>query len=246
MSLTRDPLPPRRRRARLVAVAAAVSGVLTVGACSGDSAVEVADEMTAPELLENARDALVDAGTVRLGLTSADLPDGGGAVISGDGVGQLEPPAFEGSITARIAGIQADVPVIAVDGDLHVQLPYTSSYVNQSPDQLGVPDPATLFDPELGVVTLLTLTDDATYGEQTRVREEVLQQVSGTVPADAVARIFGTAESEGTFDAVYGILDDETPEVRTVTLTGEFYPPQTSTYTLNLSDYGLDVDIAAP
>lgn len=228
-----------------MALAAVAS--MTLAGCSGDDDPgEVTAEPSAAERLEQARTALVEAGTFRLDLASADLPSGGGAVIAGEGVGRLDPPAFEGTITARMAGLQADVPVIAVDGDLHVQLPYTPRYVRQSPEQLGVPDPARLFDPEQGVVNLLALTENAEYGETTRVRSEILQDFHGEVPGDAVVNLFGAGDRDSTFDATYGVLDDDTNEVRTVALTGEFYPPQVSTYTLTLSDYGLDVDITAP
>lgn len=222
----------------------AVGALLITGCNEGGGDVGVAERATATEILEQARDSLFEAGTVRLELSSEGLPDDGSVLLAGSGVGQLDAPAFEGEVTARMMGLQADVPVVAVDGDLHVQLPYTSRYVTRTPDELGVPDPATLFDPERGVVTLLTQTDNAEFGDQTRARDEVLQQVTGTVPEDAVTTIFRVGEGE--FEVTYGILDDETPELRTVTLTGEFYPPQVSSYTLNLSDYGLDVDISAP
>ncbi len=44
---------------------------------------------------------------------------------------------------------------------------------------------------------------------------------------------------------VYGLVE-ESWEARTVTLTGPFYPPAESTYTVTLDDYGVPVEITAP
>lgn len=244
--------PPRRAGGRGPAArgglaAAALLTALLAGCSSSDESTTdpPENEPTAQDRLDQARDVLAAAGSVALGLEGSNIPDTGGAVLSADGVGSMEPAAFEGTITARIGGFQADVPVIAVDGNLYVHLPYTPTYVQQSPEQLGVPDPARLFDPDQGVVTLLSITEGAEFGDQTRARDEVLQEIHGTLPGDAVVDLLGVGDRDAAFDVTYGLVEEDS-QVRSVALSGPFFPPDTSSYTLTLSDYGLDVDITAP
>jgi lipoprotein LprG len=172
----------------MVVVAVAVLGL---AACSGDDdepeptdgAAQTTAEPTPEDRLEQAREVLTDAGSVSLTMEGSDLPeDLDSYIIKAVGSGSMEPPAFEGTITAKVQGIQADVPTVAVDGDLYVQLPFTPGYITTSPEDLNVPDPAKLFDVEEGVVSLLTTTEDPEFGEQSREGREIVQQITGTLP----------------------------------------------------------------
>jgi lipoprotein LprG len=234
-------------RARLAVLA--LTGLALAG-CSGDEdepeAEETTQAPTAQDRLEEAQSVLVDAGSVSLVMEGTDLPEDQPAyVIGAAGSGTIEPPAFEGDITARLAGIQADVPTIAVDGELYVELPFTPSYVNTDPAELGVPDPARLFSADDGLPSLLSRTEGAEFGDQVRAGSDVLQQVTGTLPGDLVVDLLNTGDREADFDVVYGLVEDGW-EVRTVQITGPLYPPAESTYTLTLDDYGVPVEITAP
>lgn len=229
----------------------ALAAALALTACSDDEEPATDDaatttEPTAQDRLTQAQGVLTDAGSVSLLMEGTDLPEGQNAyIISADGAGTLEPPAFEGVIIAQLSGVQAEVPTIAVDDALYVELPFTSRYVETDPADLGVPDPAQLFDVETGLVGLLGQTEGAEFGEQTRAGSDVLRQVTGTLPGDAVADLLYVGDREADFDVVYGLVE-ESWEVRTVTVTGPFYPSVETTYTLTLDDYGDPVEITAP
>ncbi|MGC1208746.1 MAG: LppX_LprAFG lipoprotein [Ornithinimicrobium sp.] len=226
------------------------AALTTVAACSDEenpeTEVETTAAPTAQDRLDEAYDVLAEAGSVSLILEGSDLPEEESAyVIKADGSGTTTPPAFDGTITAKIAGVQADVPTVAVDDKLYVKLPFSPIFTSVSPESLNVPDPARLFDPEVGVVSLLSQTDGAEFGEQSRVGSDVVQQISGTLSGDLIVDLLNTGTEDGEFDVVYGLIEDDW-EVRTVTLTGEFYPPEISTYTLTMDDYGVPVTVTAP
>lgn len=252
----------RRRSGRTTAAAAtarALAGVavaaLVLAGCSddekpaptssGDDAV-VTTAPTAADRLEQARGVLTEAGSVHLKMTGSNLPENIDAyVINADGSGTMTPPAFTGVVTAKVKGIQADVPTVAVDGQLYVKLPFTPGYISTSPQDLGVPDPARLFAVDEGLVSLLTKTTGPAFGEQKRAGREVVQEVSGTLPGQTIVDLLYTGDKNATFDVVYGLVE-ESWQVRTVTITGPFYPPTESTYAITLDQYGVPVTVTAP
>ncbi|MDO5739708.1 MAG: LppX_LprAFG lipoprotein [Ornithinimicrobium sp.] len=242
---------PRRRAATPRAALAVVLGLtLALAGCSDEEADVVATSSapppTAADRLEQAEGVLVDAGTLHLSMTGTQLPeDTNSYIISAVGDGTMEPPAFTGTITAKIAGIQADIPTVALDGDLWVKLPYVPKHVKTDPATLGVPDPATLFDPESGLVGLLTQTQTPAFGERARAGSEIVQEITGTLPGKAVTDLLYVGDAASPFDVTYGLVE-ESWQVRTVTITGPFYPPATSTYTLVLDAYGAPVTVTQP
>lgn len=221
---------------------------LGLAACSGDDAPTTEEatttEATAADRLEQAHAALAEAGSVHLVLEGVDLPDSA-IILRAEGAGTMEPPAFDGTITAKVSGIQADVPTIAVDDQLYVKLPFAPGFVATSPEELNVPDPAALFDVDTGLAGLLTLTEGPQFGEQTRVGSDITQQVTGTVPGQAVVDLLKVGDAEQDFAVEYGLIE-ESWEVRTVQITGPFYPPDEATYTVTLDEYGEPVTITAP
>lgn len=242
--MTRRTAPHTRHLIALALVAA------TLTACSDGE--DEADATSAPpppsaaDRLSQAHDVLVEAGSLHLEMTGSDLPeDQSTYIISATGDGTMDPPAFDGTITAQMAGIQADVPTVAVDGELYVKLPYVPSHVRTAPEDLGVPDPATLFDPEEGLVGLLEQTEDPEFGERRREGAEVVQEVVGTLPGQVVRDLLSVGDAEADFDVSYGLVEEDW-EVRTVVITGPFYPPAASTYALTLSSYGAPVTVTAP
>lgn len=224
---------------------------LVLAGCTDDEGEDAATSSappppTAEDRLAQAHDVLVDAGSVSLALAGTDLPeDETSYIISAEGSGTMEPPAFDGTITAVVAGVQADIPTVALDGELWVKLPYVPAHVNTDPDDLGVPDPATLFDREAGLVGLLDETEDPEFGERARAGAEVVQEVVGTLPGETVTALLYAGDAESDFDVTYGLVE-ESWEVRTVEITGPFYPPATSTYTVTLDAYGEPVTVTKP
>ncbi|WP_134772252.1 LppX_LprAFG lipoprotein [Ornithinimicrobium flavum] len=239
------------RPTRPAGLVLALSAALALSGCSGGGDDDAATTSTPPpptaqDRLEQAHDVVVEAGSLQLTLTGTDLPESENSyIISATGGGTMEPPAFDGTITARLAGVQADVPTVALDGELWVKLPYVPAHVQTDPAQLGVPDPATLFDPETGLVSLLEDTVDPEFGPRARAGEEIVQEVVGTLPGEVVTALLHAGDDSADFDVTYGLVE-ETWEVRTVEITGPFYPPATSTYTVTLDSYGVPVTVTRP
>lgn len=229
-------------------VALGLGAALLLSACDGggEDDAPTTEAPTAADRLEQARGVLVEAGTVHLDLAGTDLPeDVSSYIISAVGDGTMDPPAFTGTITAKLAGIQADVPTVAVGGELWVKLPFAPAHVKTDPADLNVPDPATLFDPETGLVGLLPQTQDPQLGDRARAGAETVQEVTGTLPGTAVTDLLLTGDAESTFEVTYGLVE-ESWQVRTVVITGSFYPPATSTYTVTMDSYGAPVTVTKP
>lgn len=236
------------RPTRRALAALAVGAVLTLAACSGDAEEQAptTEAPTAADRLAQAHDVLVDAGSVHLELSGTDLPEEETSyIVSAVGDGTMDPPAFTGTITAKLAGVQAEVPTVALDGDLWVKLPYVPAHVKTDPADLGVPDPATLFDPADGLVGLLPQTQDPQFGQKTRAGADVVQGITGTLPGQAVTDLLHVGDASSPFEVTYGLVE-ESWQVRTVEITGPFYPPASSTYTVTLTAYGEPVTVTKP
>lgn len=233
-----------RNRAATVLVAASLtvlSAFLT--SCSDDS--ESGSDATPEEVLAEAKDSLDQTSGVELTLSTDDLPDGVTGVEKAEGVG-THAPAFDGTITVVLSGQSFEVPVVAVDDKVHVQLPLTPGWQDIDPAEYGAPDPSRLMSTDAGFTSLLPATTELEKGESVRGGEdnsEVLTEYSGTVGDDVVKNVIPTAS--GDFDATYTVTDDG--ELRSARLTGVFYPDSDPmTYTVTFEDYGTEKDIKAP
>ena len=226
---------------RLVVALACTSVLLT--ACSDDA--QVSDGRTPEEVMELTKTTLDETSGVTLTLASEDLPDGVTALVAAEGVG-THAPAFDGEITVVLGGAQLDVPVVAVDGTVWAEVPFTTGWSDVDPAEYGAPDPAQLMSTDGGFSSLLVATEGLEEGESVRGGEdnkEVLTEFSGTVSADQVSTVIPSAE--GDFDATYRINADG--ELREARLTGVFYPDtEPMTYILGFEDYGTEKDIVAP
>lgn len=226
----------------LPTLAAAVL-LLSLAGCSGDS--EGSDDAPPEDVLAAAKTTLDETAGVSITLSTDDLPKGVTGVEEAEGVG-THAPAFEGSITVNLLGQSVNVPVVAVDGVVYAELPFTSGYQDVDPADYGAPDPAQLMDPDAGLSTLLSETTGLETGESVRGgadNSEVLTEYSGTVAGDVVQNVIPTAS--GSFDAVYTITDDD--QLRQAQLTGVFYEDsEPMTYTVSFDDYGVEQDITAP
>ena len=243
-----DPvLTPSRARSRLAT--AALVGALTalsLTACGGDSDGDGGGSDAAPEdVFAAAKTNLDETSGVNLTLSTDNLPDGVTGVEKAEGVG-THAPAFEGSITVVLSGQAFEVPVVAVDDEVHVQLPLTTSWQPIDPAEYGAPDPAQLMSTEVGFSALLPATTDIEKGESVRGgadNKEVLTEYTGSVPGKVVKNVIPTAS--GDFDATYTITDDD--ELRSAELTGVFYEDSDPmTYVVTFEDYGTEKDITAP
>ena len=232
-----------RSSTRLTAALAAGFLALSLSACSGDDGG--GSDQDPEEALATAKQTLDETSGVALTLSTEDLPDGVTGVERADGVG-THAPAFEGKITVVLSGQAFEVPVVAVDGKVYVQLPLTTKWQDIDPAEYGAPDPAQLMSTEKGFSGLLVATDDLEKGDSVRGgagNKEVLTAYTATVSSAAVSHVIPTAS--GSFDATYTISD--TGELREARLTGVFYKKSPRmTYTVTFEDYGTQKDIKAP
>lgn len=231
------------RSSRLPTALAAAALLVSATACSGD---ESAASDTPPEdVLAAAKTTLDETSGVDLTLETDNLPDGVTGVEQAEGVA-THAPAFEGTITVNLLGQSVEVPVVAVDGKVYAELPFTSGFQDVDPGDYGAPDPAQLMNPDAGLSTLLSETTGVEQGDSVRGGDdnsEVLTEYSGTVSGDVMQNVIPTAS--GDFDVVYTITDDD--ELRTARLTGVFYEDsEPMSYTVTFEDYGTDKDITAP
>ena len=194
--------------------------------------------------LDAAKATLDDAASISIDLSTDALPDGTTGLLSATGVGTHD-PAFDGDVTVAVAGAEQDAEVVAVDGEVQAKLGFTPDYIPVDPASLGAPDPANFFSRETGVSNFLASTVDPVEGEQTRDGEEVLTQVTGSLPGDVVKDVVPTADASAEFDVTYDLSDDDV--LRSATITGPFYPGgEDVTYDLTAEASDEAVTITAP
>jgi lipoprotein LprG len=138
-----------------------------------------------------------------------------------------------------------DAEVVAVDGDVYAQLPFTPGYAPIDPAEYGAPDPAELLAADTGVSQWLTSTEDLTDEGESRDGEDVLTSVSGSLPGDVVAGLIPSADEEADFAVEFRLTDAD--ELRDATITGPFYPGGDDvTYDLSVEPSDEDVEISPP
>ncbi len=218
--------------------------LLALAGCSGSDGA-AADQPSPSEVMAQAKQTLDDTSGVRIELVTDDLPAGVTGLTRATGVG-VHPPAFDGDITISLSGNTFDVPVVAVDDAVYVQLPLTSGFQDVDPGAYGAPDPARLMSPDAGLSSLLTRTTGLEKGTSVRGgsdNSEILTEYTGSVAGTAVRNVIPTAKGE--FAAAYTVTDDG--ELREARLTGVFYPSSDEmTYTVGFDGYGVDKKIVAP
>jgi lipoprotein LprG len=143
-------------------------------------------------------------------------------------------------------GSTIDLDVVSVDGTVYAMLPFTSEFSVIDPATFGFGDPGELLDPETGISQLLAEADAAELGEERRVDGEVVREVTADLPGDLVEQILTSEDPSRPVKATLSIAT-ESGELRRVELTGPFFVAgEDATYTLELSDFGADVEITAP
>ena len=114
------------------------------------------------------------------------------------------------------------------------------------PAQFGFGDPGALLEPATGISQLLAKADSPKLGEERRVDGEVVREVTARLPGDLVEQILTSKDPSKPVDATFSIAT-KTGELRRAELTGPFYSAgKDATFTLELSDFGADVQITAP
>ncbi|MCW2767292.1 MAG: LppX LprAFG lipoprotein [Nocardioides sp.] len=234
----------RRRISRASGLVLGALSILALSACSGTDE-PVSTGKSPAEVMALAKDKLDTTTGLHLSLKTDNLPDGVTGIKAAEGVANHE-PAFDGKITVVLSGQAVEVPVIAVDGKVHVQLPLTPGWQDIDPGDYGAPDPAQLMSPDAGFSALLPATTGLADGGSVRGgvdNKEVLTKYTGSVPDTAVANVIPTAH--GAFEAAYTIT--ASGELRQAELTGDFYDNGSSmTYTVGFDEYGTQTDISAP
>lgn len=222
----------------LVTLLAAVA----LTACGGDE--PAADEATPTEVLAEAKAQLDEASSWRLSLATESVPESGNGVLSAEGVG-THAPAWEGEVKVLFNGLNATVPIVAVDGKVHAKLPLTPTWAEINPAEYGAPNPADFMDPDTGISAMLADIEGAEKADERRDGGQIVTTYSGTLPGDRVATIIPSADQDADYETTVGINDRG--QVATVTVTGPFFSGGGDvTYEMRVSSYGEDVKISAP
>ena len=234
-------MPVRRGLAALLsATVLSASGLAALAGCSdtGKSPVDPA------EALANAKTSLDETTGVQLDLATEELPDGVDGLKEATGVG-THAPAFKGDVVLLVNGLSLKVPVVAVDGLVYAQLPFTTEFAEIDPAEYGAPDPAQLMEPATGISSWLTEVSDVEEGDRVRDGDAVLTSYSGTLAGETVVDSIPSADESASFPVTFHITDDG--ELASVDISGPFYGEGGDVdYTIELTGYGTDEDISAP
>ena len=231
----------RRTGAPALVLALLAGGALT--GCTSDEPEETAD--SAPALLERAKSTLDEAESAHFVLASEGAPDQGTLLVGGEG-DIARPASFDGTLQVMALGSTLDLQVVSVDGTVYAELPFTSGFSVIEPEQFGFGDPGELLDPETGISQLLAEATSAELGEESRVDGEVVQEVTAELPGELVEQILASEDPSQPVQARFSVAT-ESGELRRAELTGPFFSAdEDATYTLELSDFGADVEISAP
>lgn len=230
-----------RRRTLFAAAAVAVLVPLTSACTSSDAK----NGPTPASRLEAAKKKFDEGKFVAFGLSSVNVPPKQNGVTGGEGSGEISTtePKFQGTVTGTVKGITGSVGMLAIGNDAYMKF-FTSDYNKADLSDLGAPNPATFFNPDKGISSLIPKTTDVKDGERIREGKDILDQVTGKLPGQPIKDLFFLGDGTGTFDVSYGLADNG--ELRTATLRGPFFEGLTSTYTLRLKDYGKPVVITRP
>lgn len=233
--------PPRRTA---FAAAGAVALMLALAGCGNDSEKDAGSSEDPSAALAAAKKNFDEASSVHFTMATKSKPTKGDAVLGAEGT-LTHQPAFEGSVKALYLGITADIPLIAVDGKVFANIPFSGGFEEINPAEYSAPDPATFADPEVGISGLLTKLEDVENTGEKRQGRLVVTTYAGTLPGSLVAPIIPSADDAGTYRTVVGI--DEDGRIATLQVTGDFFEGSGEvTYDLAFDEYDKSVTISAP
>lgn len=221
--------------------ALALGGALLLGGCTGDDG----ESVPADERLDAAAEALADAESFDISLTTPELPSGTKGLLEATGIGDHS-PAFQGEVKVVAGGASIGAEVIATDGKVWAKTGFSPLWAPLDPASLGAPDPADLVgtDSDSGVGSLLGATEDVEGGDRSRDGDEVLTKITGTIPGERIQALIPTADEAATFAVTYRLTDDD--ELHDAQIKGPFYGGEDITYTLTLDPRDEAADIQAP
>jgi lipoprotein LprG len=231
-----------RRRLALAVAGLALAVPLGLAGCSAE---EAAAERPPAERLAAAKTSFDGAKSVALDLSSRGVPsvENGVTAAKGDGIISASEPKFQGTITGTVSGVAGTIDAIAIGDTAYLKL-FTPTYEKTDLETLNAPNPATFFDPAVGISSLLPQTGDPKNGGKTRAGREVLSKIDGTLPGKRVDELFHLGDGTGTYTVSYGLTDAD--QLRSATLKGPFFPDADATYLLTLTNYGAPVAITRP
>lgn len=225
---------------RTVLWAGALALALLATGCSGDSGGPGAQER-----LDEAQEKVASATAITIDLTSADAPANVDGVQAATGTGVIEGDLikFAGEIKGRVSGAAATVDLIAIGDDTYMKL-FTPEFEPVDLAMLGVPNPTAFFASDTGIASLMAATSNVSAGGEVREGQEVLAEITGTLPGQQVNALLNLGTPDGEFAVTYGLTEDN--ELRKILLAGEFWEATESSYTLMLTDYNQSIPIDAP
>lgn len=216
----------------------AALGVVLTG-CSDTGSLS--EDQAPAQRLSEAKQGFDEADYVGFRLETDELPPGLEGLLSAEGVGTHD-PAFKGEVEVQ-TGFDVIAPLIAVDGDVYAELPFTG-WSELDPAVYGAPDPAGLMDRQSGISSLFTATRDLSQGDSERSGEDVLTNIDGTLPGETVKQVF---PSSGTDDFAVTYTLTEHNDLDSVQISGPFYAGFADvTYTIDLDLDAESVEIKAP
>ena len=229
-------LPAAALLALLVPIALALSG------CSGDD--NGGGGGSSPtQVLAGAKKQLDETKGVSLRLSTKSLPKGVDGVLDATGIGTHQ-PAFDGNLKLLVNNVTVNVPVVAVGGKVYAKAPFTESFDEVNPSDYGAPDPADLMNPDTGLSSWLTATQDVKEGDKSRFGDQVLTTYTGTIPGSTVAETLPSADGGADFAATYHIDDDG--RLVDAEVKGPFYRADDVEYTIAVSEYGTEKVVTKP
>lgn len=229
---------------RLLAVAiAAIVALIGLTACTSSSGSDAGKSPDA--MLAEAKKQFDSAGTLRVKVSSQDVPRGINGVEAAEGIGVIDPssPKFKGNITFQLGGTPGTADVIAI-GETAWSKFVTKDFEEFDLASVNAPNPANMFAPDKGLSTFLSQTSAATKGDDIRADNEILHTVTGEVKGNVVYDLLHLGDQAKQYAITYGITD--AGQLRQAVIVGEFFGDATSTFTINLTDYGIDEDVIAP
>jgi hypothetical protein len=231
----------RRTAGPLLALVLLAVPVLT--ACTGDDGAARTESAT--DLLAHAKHTLDEATSLHFVLGSEGAPQTGPALVGGEG-DIARPAAFDGTLKVLAMGSTLNLPVVSVDGTVYAQLPFAPGFSVVDPAQFGLGDPGELIDPDTGISQLLAEAESAELGKERRVNGVVVREVTAELPGKLVEQLLTSEDPTRAVRARFSIAVDS-GELLRAELTGPFFTAEDDgTYTLELSDFGADVEITAP
>jgi lipoprotein LprG len=180
---------------------------------------------------------------MHLVLSSKGVPESASGVTKGEGDGGPK-PEFTGKLTARVSGVQAEVPIVAIGDKVWAKLPIWPSMRRMNPKDYGAPNPATLFSPDRGISALLPKTKKAKFGAERRDGSDVVRVITGELAGQDVVGVLALGNPSLTYQVTYLVTAKN--ELRSAAIRGVFFNDATTTYTLRLTDYGKKIDVQPP